>query len=253
VRRELTLAPEVRGALSVYPFVDARRLGVDAFVTDRFGGASVGRYESLNLGDHVGDDDEHVQENRRRVAVALGVTRLVIVRQVHGAEVTTASTATSQTRSDAIFGDTTEVGIAVLVADCVPVLLVDEASMHFCVAHAGWRGLHSGILRNSVNTFATPRTVHAFIGPSISPEGYQVGPEVADLFASVPHAVLADSGDRSRLDLRRVATHQLTSLGIREDNLTVARQSTDGGETFFSDRAARPCGRFALVATRVLT
>ena len=253
MRHELTLAPEVRGTLSVYPFLDARLLGVDAFVTDRFGGASVGSYESLNLGDHVGDDDEHVQENRRRVAIALGVTRLLIVRQVHGAVVTTARAATSETRADAIIGNTSGVGIAVLVADCVPILLVDEASSNFCVAHAGWRGLQSGILTHSVNAFASPSTVHAFIGPSISAEGYQVGPEVADLFASIPHAVLADGGDRSRLDLRCVATDQLISLGIRDDHLTVARQSTDGGETFFSDRATRPCGRFALVATRVLT
>jgi YfiH family protein len=252
VRAELTLVPEVRGSLSIYPFRDALHLGVDAFVTDRFGGASVGPYDSLNLGDRVGDDDEHVRENRSRVAHALGVTRLIIVRQVHGSEVSAAGTATAETQADAIITDASGVGIAVLVADCVPILLVDEASARFCVAHAGWRGLQKGILTNSVNGFSNPNTVHAFIGPSISAEGYQVGPEVADYFTKIPEAVLADVGDRSRLDLRCVAAHQLTTLGISDTHLTLARQSTDGGETFFSDRATRPCGRFALVATRVV-
>lgn len=251
--RELTLSPEVRGPLRVYPFDEARNLGVDAFVTDRFGGASVGPYESLNLGDHVGDHDEHVRENRRRVALALGVAQLVIARQVHGANLIEAGAVTSTTQADAIVADGPSVGIAILVADCVPILLVDATSPQFCVAHAGWRGLHNGIIATSVNAFANPRSVHAFIGPSISAQAYQVGPEVAEHFADVPYAVFADGGDRSRLDLRRVVTHQLKSLGIHDAHLTLARQSTDGGETFFSDRATRPCGRFALVATRVVT
>ena len=69
-------------------------------------------------------------------------------------------------------------------------------------------------------------------------------------FTSVPGALLADQGDRSRLDLRRVAAAQLIELGIADGSIEVSRQATDGGATFFSDRAARPCGRFALVARR---
>ena len=70
---ELTLVPKVHGPLSVYPIEFARHFGVSAFVTDRFGGVSVAPYESLNLGDHVDDDPEHVKENRRRVAEAISV------------------------------------------------------------------------------------------------------------------------------------------------------------------------------------
>ena len=252
MHHELTLAPEVRGSLSIYHWEGARLLGVDAFVTDRFGGVSLPPYDSLNLGDHVGDRAEHVQENRTRVARAIGASRFVLVRQVHGADVVDASTATSDTLADIIVTDHADIGIAVLVADCVPLLLVDQASLRICVANAGWRGLASRVISNAVRAFNDPRTVHAFIGPCISAEAYQVGPEVAAHFGEIPGAVFADVGDRSRVDLGAIAVHQLASSGIDILRITRARQSTDGGETFFSDRTARPCGRFALAARRVL-
>jgi hypothetical protein len=75
---------------------------------------------------------------------------------------------------------------------------------------------------------------------------------VAEHFTNVPGAITPDVGDRSRLDLRQVALAQLITQKISEDRITVASESTDGGTTFFSDRAARPCGRFALVARRVI-
>jgi copper oxidase (laccase) domain-containing protein len=92
--------------------------------------------------------------------------------------------------------------------------------------------------------------VHAFVGPCISVEGYQIGPEVAALFATVPEALYSDVGDRSLLDLRQVVVHQLNALGLLDEHLAQCRQSTDGGEVFYSDRAQRPSGRFALVARR---
>jgi copper oxidase (laccase) domain-containing protein len=79
-----------------------------------------------------------------------------------------------------------------------------------------------------------------------------VGPEVAAHFTNVPGALTPDTSDRARLDLRAVAVAQLRALNVTEEHITVASQSTDGGVTFFSDRAARPCGRFALVARRVI-
>lgn len=246
------LTPEVRGALTVHRIDDATRLGVDAFVTDRFGGVSEGPYESLNLGDHVGDDIGHVIENRRRVARAVGVDQLVIIRQVHGADVLDAPNPGVECEGDGLFSSSSDLALAILVADCVPVLLVDEASRDFAVVHAGWRGLRDGVLARAVARFHEPATLHAFLGPAISGEHYQVGPEVATNFTDVPGAVLDDTGDRSLLDLGRVGVHQLLQLGLDDANVLVSDQSTDGGGLFFSDRAARPCGRFALVARRVV-
>ncbi len=251
----VTLSAQARGALSVYPVESARHFGVHAFVTDRFGGVSAGNYDSLNLGTHVGDDPAHVAENRQRVAEAVGVTteQLVIIRQTHGTSVVVAHEATPDSTGDVIIDDGDRYAIAMLVADCIPVLMVDEDSPRFSVVHAGWKGLRAGVLRSALANFAHPGAVHVFLGPSISPEAYQVGPDVAHAFADVPGALLPDGGDRSRLDLRQVALHQLASLGVADENTSLSRQTTDGGETFFSDRARRPCGRFALVARRVTT
>jgi YfiH family protein len=251
---ELTLTPSQHGELNVYPIEFARHFGVRAFVTDRTGGVSPAPYDSLNLGDHVDDDPSNVQENRRRVAASIGVdvSRLVIINQVHGRDVVNANEATSDSSGDVIvdFGD--EFAIAVLVADCLPILLVDEDSPTLAVVHAGWRGLENNVLESSLEHFEHREAVHAFIGPSISSASYQVGPDVAEHFTDVPGAVLPDTGDRSRLDLRAVAVAQLLALNVTDAHVTVATQSTDGGATFFSDRAVRPCGRFALVARRVI-
>jgi YfiH family protein len=249
---EVTLAPKTREAIDVYPIEFARHFGVQAFVTGRSGGVSPAPYESLNLGDHVDDAPEKVLENRRRVAEAIGVDagRLVIVNQVHGRDVVIANEASADSSGDVIvdFGD--GFAVAVLVADCLPILLVDEDSPTLAVVHAGWRGLQSNVL--ALENFEHHDAVHAFLGPCISAAAYQVGPEVAQQFTNVAGAVTPDTGDRSRLDLRQVAVAQLLTLNVSDGHITIASQSTDGGATFFSDRAQRPCGRFALVARRVI-
>jgi YfiH family protein len=251
---EITLSTETHGELNVYPIEFARHFGVRAFVTGRSGGVSPAPYESLNLGDHVDDDPTSVLENRRRVAEAIGVdtNRLIIINQVHGRDVVNANQAIAASSGDVIIDYGDGFAVAVLVADCLPILLVDEDSPTLAVVHAGWRGLENNVLQSALEGFEHHDAVHAFLGPCISAASYQVGPEVAEHFTTVPGAVTPDTGDRSRLDLRSVAVAQLLALKVTENHITVARQSTDGGATFFSDRAARPCGRFALVARRVV-
>jgi copper oxidase (laccase) domain-containing protein len=131
-------------------------------------------------------------------------------------------------------------------------MIVHKKYTSLAVVHAGWRGLQSGVIVNALRNFDHPSSVHVFIGPCISGEAYQVGPEVANYFTTVPGALVPDGTDRSRLDLRQVAIAQLLDHGVTDDHVVVSRQTTDGGETFFSDRAQRPCGRFGLVAKRVI-
>lgn len=249
---DVALSAEPRDALTVHPVESVRALGVDAFVTDRFGGVSSAPYDSLNLGEHVGDREVDVKENRRRVANAINAdpTRLVIVQQVHGARVLDAAFATPSSEADALFTDGYDQALAILVADCVPLLLVDTTSSRFALVHAGWRGLHLGVIARTLQYFADATHVQVFLGPSISREGYQVGPEVAAHFAHLPGVLTPDGGDRSRLDLTLVATRQLLEHGVADASIVRCQQVTDGGEVFFSDRAQRPCGRFALVAKR---
>lgn len=245
---ELTLALSHRSDLPVYEIEPLRRLGVDAFLTGRLGGVSEGPYDSLNLGDHVGDEPDHVGENRRRVAAAVRVApdKLLIARQVHGAVVHSLNAPLHDLVGDALVTSNPNLAVAVLVADCLPIALCDDDG-RVAVVHAGWRGLQAGVIRAAVNQFDEELALTAFIGPRISAAGYQVGPEVAEQFASIEGAVLPDEGDRSRLDLVAVALAQLRRAGVRADTTYVSTQVTDGGTAFFSDRAQRPCGRFGLV------
>jgi polyphenol oxidase len=254
VSSHVTLSAQTRGALTVYPLERARAFGVDAFITDRFGGVSVEPYDSLNLAYHVGDHRQAVDENRRRVAAAIDIaeSQLVTVRQVHGADVLDAAVVTPSSEADALIYEDRDLALAMLVADCLPLLLVDASSPRFAVVHAGWRGLRAGVIARALTQFSSLESLYAFVGPSISLEAYQVGPDVAQYFEGVPDALCPDGGDRSRLDLRRVATSQLLEAGVLEDHVESSAQVTDGGEVFFSDRAQRPCGRFALVARRLL-
>jgi YfiH family protein len=173
----------------------------------------------------------------------------VIVQQVHGRAVVSGDELTSEARGDVITLTRSDRAACVLVADCVPVVLFDTRTRRLAVAHAGWRGLRDGALQAAVASLgADPADLLAGIGPSISVERYQVGPEVAHEFRSVPGAVWADVDDRSRLDLRAISVAQLESLALARDRIFVSDEVTDGAETYFSDRHERPCGRFALAA-----
>jgi len=230
---------------------DLASAGVDAVVTSREGGVSEAPYDSLNLGDHVGDDGARVVENRRRVAAAMGVDvdHLVIARQVHGRRVIDVDDWRGEAlEGDALITSREDLALAVLVADCVPILLV-EPQGRIAVAHAGWRGLASGVVGAVVERFTQPRALRAVIGPHISPARYQVGPEVAEHFAAVEGACRPDVGDRWRLDLGAVARAQLLETGVLEENVAAVALSSDD-PVFYSDRRQRPCGRFALVARR---
>ncbi len=260
---QLTRAGEIE-VLS-WPWLDA--LGVDAVVTTRECGVSVGPYRALNLGLHVGDDPDAVAENRRRAAGALGagVDDLVFADQVHGtrAALVGARDAGRGARdaTDAVEGAdalvTAEPGVVLvtLVADCSPVLLVDPEARVLATVHAGWRGAVAGTLREAISAMATlgarPERTVAAIGPTVSPKAYVVGPEVEaaarGAFGARADEVLRPHGDRFRFDVAGANRLQLLAAGVPEDQIAVAPFASDDGP-FFSDRKARPCGRFGLLA-----
>jgi polyphenol oxidase len=236
-------------------------------VTTRAGGDSVGPYASLNLGLHVGDDPDAVIENRRRAAAVLGtdLDGLVFAQQVHGSRASVVGLGErgrgARDQSDAL-GDTdalvtTDPGtiLVTLVADCVPVVLFDPHARVLACAHAGWRGTLSGVLEEAIAVMrslgASADRIVAGIGPAVSKERYQVGEEVFDAARSVlgPDAsTLAPPDDSGRwlLDLPGVVHCLLGRAGVEPASCLVAPFVT--GDHFYSDRAARPCGRFALLA-----
>lgn len=241
--------------------------GVRAVVTTRHGGVSTGVYASLNLGDHVGDDPAAVLENRRRVAAALGVEALTVADQQHGAgvAVVTAETAgrgmSGVADSVAVFGATDAlvtavpgVALATLVADCAPVLFWDPVHRAIGAAHCGRPGVVRGVLAATVatmsRTFGTdPADLVVGVGPCIGADSYEVG----EVEAGAVDAVLG-AGTFTRpsrpghacVDLGGAVRRQLADLGVGQvDAMEVDTRSST--EDWFSDRAARPCGRFMAV------
>jgi purine-nucleoside/S-methyl-5'-thioadenosine phosphorylase / adenosine deaminase len=156
---------------------------VRAFATTRAGGGSVGPYASLNLGDHVGDAAAAVAANRRLVQAYLPAEPLWL-RQVHGVAVADAGLPQSgPPEADAAVARHAGQVCVVLTADCLPVLFCDTAGQVVAAAHAGWRGLLSGVLERTVDAMRVPPSeVLAWLGPAIGPTAFEVGEDVREAF-----------------------------------------------------------------------
>jgi YfiH family protein len=144
---------------------------------------------------------------------ALGVQRVIQVKQVHGARVVVAGEAEGQ-EGDAIVGREPGVAVGVRVADCVPVLVADEASGAVAAIHAGWRGVVAGVVRAGVELLAGKRLVAA-IGPCIGACCFEVGLEVADQVGFVVHR----RGDKAYVDLRAAVRSQLEARGVERKRI----------------------------------
>jgi YfiH family protein len=182
------------------------------------------------------------------LAASMGVTpdQMLRVKQVHGnvvrvvtREGVTATTTAGQPEGDAIVSNAPGLVLAVVVADCVPILLSDRTSGAVAAIHAGWRGTCAGIATTAVQamdrTFgARPEDLVAAIGPSIGPEDYVVGETLVDAFAAAGHDHVslarwfrpASAADRRRLDLWRANRDQLERAGVRPESIFTADVST---------------------------
>lgn len=220
-------------------------------VSLRSGGVSEGPYASLNLGLHVGDDAEHVIENRRRAAEALGfpLSAMVCAEQIHGARVSVVSAkdvgkgatdyATAIPGVDAFITAAPDVLLSLYFADCLPIFFASTEGSVVGLAHAGWRGLVGGVLENTVTMLIqvfgiAPNNVVVGIGPGIGPCCFEVGPEVA---AQFPASVVDRVGEKPRVDLATAAALRLTECGILPKNLHSAAECTAcHGDRYFSHR-----------------
>jgi YfiH family protein len=159
---------------------------VAALATTRHGGASVAPYDSLNLGQHVGDDPAVVAANRSQLGQRVPYP-IAWLNQVHGVAVADAANiVASQAVVDADACIATEPGAAcvVMTADCLPVLFADMNGKVVGAAHAGWRGLAAGVLGRTVAAMraAGAGDITAWLGPAIGPKQFEVGGEVKDAF-----------------------------------------------------------------------
>jgi YfiH family protein len=225
--------------------------------TDRYGGVSAPPYDELDLGDHVGDDPAAVAENRARLAAAVGLPadRLVFMAQVHGSDVAVVDgpTADHPPTADALITREADLGLVVLVADCVPVVLATRRSDVIAVAHAGRKGVAGGIVPATVDAMralgARPERMVAVVGPAVCGACYEVPAAMADEVAEVVPAARSVSRDGNpALDLRAGVTAQLTAAGVPtiEVDPWCTRESPD----LYSHRRDGVTGRFAAVVVR---
>jgi polyphenol oxidase len=226
--------------------------GVRFALTDRLGGVSTEPYAQLNLAQHVGDDAGSVDENRRRVAeqVKLPVNRVVFMNQVHSGDVAVVDGPWPghPASVDALVTRSTGIALAVLVADCVPVLLADSRARIVAVAHAGRRGLVANIVESTVATMRDfgAREIHARVGPSVCGRCYEV-PETlrATVTATEPAAWSTTRTGGPALDVAAGVGAQLLRLGVEVDRLAGC---TVEEPALFSYRRDHTTGRFAGLA-----
>jgi len=233
---------------------------IQAFCTTRVGGVSVPPFDSLNLGLNSGDCPESVLNNRKILKRTIP-SEPVWLKQVHGVTVSTPTTRklskAGPFEADAAVSNIPNEVLAVLAADCMPVLFASNHGDVIGAAHAGWRGLSGGVLENTIQAMCTlspglqTRDISAWMGPAIGPTAYEVGEDVLQAFSSQGQTALSKAfipitGQKGKYlaDLYLLAHDRLNSLAI---------QHIDGGdfctftdqERFFSYRRDKTTGRFA--------
>lgn len=221
---------------------------VRAGITTRLGGVSAPPRDSLNLASHVGDDPAAVIENRARLVRLLDLpAEPTWLNQQHGSCIVDAGRGSGM-EADASYTRANGIVCAVLVADCIPLLLTDDGGTEIAAVHVGWRGLCGGIAAAAIARFRCgPSRLLAWIGPHISATHYEVGNDVRDACqASIAGAETAfvPAGFRWRADLAALLKRQLGAGGLHRvsggDRCTYRER-----ELFFSHRRDRMTGRMA--------
>ena len=164
---------------------------VRSLITTRRGGVSTGAHASFNLGLRADDDPHAVAANRAALREHLPQDP-VWLKQVHGARVVRADAVTDSPEADAAYTRRAETVCAVMVADCMPVLLCDTQASVVAIAHAGWRGLSAGVIENTIAAMGVKANdLLAFLGPAIGPAAFEVGADVRDAFLAADAAAAA--------------------------------------------------------------
>ena len=237
--------------------------GVRAFTTLRHGaGASAAPFDSFDLGARNGDDPGVVAANRDALC-RLGALPSTPhwLRQVHGTGVLRFDQALHEPRptdaepeADAAVTSMPGVVLAILTADCLPVVLAADDGGEVAVAHAGWRGLAGGVLEATVRFMRTsPARLRAWLGPAAGPQAYEIGPEVREAFVGLdPAAATAFHDTRPghwKVDLYALARLRLAAAGLEPAAIHGGGLCTISDPArFYSHRRDQRTGRMATVA-----
>ena len=224
--------------------------GVRAAVTERKGGVSVPPFDSLNLGLGTGDSREAVLANRRSAAQDLGfdIDRTVWMNQVHSADVLVATEPGGVGTCDGVVTTRSDLVLASMAADCLPVLAADADAGVLAAAHSGRLGTAQAIAVNLIEAMVAEgaRTDHitVFLGPTICGSCYEVPPELQARTAErTPEAASTTRQGTTGVDMLAAVTAQLRRAGV--DNITSDGRCTLESTELFSHRRDAPTGRFA--------
>ncbi|MDT8448555.1 MAG: peptidoglycan editing factor PgeF [Wenzhouxiangellaceae bacterium] len=219
---------------------------VRGFATTRRGGVSTPPFDTLNLGGRD-DDPEAIAANRSRLD-ALIPSPPHWLNQVHGGKVVHLDDWHAGIEADAAWTDAPGRAVAVLTADCLPVLLADRLGRCVAAVHAGWRGLAAGIVDNAVSALpVAPERLEAWIGPRISQADYEVGEAVRSALAGFASRFIANRPGHWLADLPGIAADQLSAAGV--GRIVESGENTAGDpECYFSVRRDGRTGRMAALA-----
>lgn len=250
-------------ALGYYTFQTFPTDKVIHAVFGRTGGVSPAPWDTLNMSTSTGDSLRNVRRNRVRAfnALQLPVESMVTLWQVHGAKTIIVGDefCNPDTKGDALITNRPEVSLFLRFADCVPILLVDPVKRAIGMAHAGWRGLVSGVTQATVQAMASsygcrPDNIIAGIGPSVGPLQYNIGPDVTQAVKqafSESHRLLIHRQGLVHLDLWEASSRALKESGVHAIE-TAGLCTATHVEQFFSHRGENGrTGRFgAVIALR---
>lgn len=238
-----------KGGIGYFSSPVFRGFAVEHAFLSRAGGVSRPPFASLNFDERDTDPKENIKENRLRVSRAFSVPmdELVLVNQVHGDKVHAVNGANKKefVEADAIVTDEPMTPIGIMTADCLPVLIYDPVRRIVGASHGGWKGTALGVVIKTVEAMkalygSEPKDLLAAMGPYIGPCCYAVKENVTAeferAFGKDPGFIKKNDGD-TRLDIAGANLEQLTSMGLKSENITGAAPCTScNSHLFFSYR-----------------
>jgi hypothetical protein len=210
---------------------------------DRQGGVSTGIFTSLNVGVYVGDDEEAVQENRRKVRESLGVPLLLSAKQVHGTGIYCLTEPLVENTEiddvDALVTDLSDVGLMIQQADCQAVLLFDPVKAVIAAIHCGWRGSVQGILAKVITIMVENYgTVQADLQAVISPSLGPCCAEFVNYHRELPEEFHQFMVRDNHFDFWQISRFQLMNAGVSARNIETTAICTCCSDNYFSYRRA---------------
>lgn len=223
-----------------------------AFQTTRYGGFSQSPYESFNLAHHVGDNVDLVLKNRLKLKELIGACEAVFMDQTHSKDVIEVQDEKKLLyKADGLFTQQRGLALAVMTADCLPLLLVDKTCQAIAAVHCGWRGLEKGIVKEACEKFKSHGfyNLKAFIGAYIAQESYEVDDPVYEKFKEDKEAqgcFTSKGGGKYQFNLGALCELYLKREGV-EDLYMLNLDTFENQDLFYSYRRNKVTGRMACV------